>query len=226
MIISCIGIAALADDSNDGWGDIITNPWADLFTETQETVTDMPGDDETSTEELTKETAEPEETVETTEPEETVETTEPVETEVTTEPVETEVTTEPVETDVTTTQVVTKETRKPAVTTKAPKAKEEPYPAKAVIKKIYKKKYASKKIKMSVKKAKNALGYQVVVFKTKKNARKLVKPIYQKSFLKTKFTLKSKKLKRKKKLYVRVRGFNHTKVGAWSKIKKVKIKKK
>ena len=111
-------------------------------------------------------------------------------------------------------------------TTKAAETKAEPYPAKAVIKKIYKKKYSSKKIKMSVKKAKNALGYQVVVFKTKKNARKLVKPLYQKVFLKAKFTLKSKKLKNKKKLFVRVRGFNRTKVGPWSKIKRVKIKKK
>ena len=123
----------------------------------------------------------------------------------------------PWEWDITTT--VAKATEK---VTKA----EEPYPAKAVIKKIYKKKYASKKIKMSVKKAKNALGYQAVVFKSKKNAKKLVKPIYQKSFLKTKFTLKSKKFKKKKKLFVRVIAFNNTKVGKWSKIKKVKIKKK
>ncbi len=101
----------------------------------------------------------------------------------------------------------------------------EAVPAKAVIKKIYKKKYASNKIKMSVKKAANAVGYQVVVFKTKKNAKNLRKPIYVKSFFKTKFTLKSKKFKKKKKLFVRVRAFNYTKIGTFSKIKKVKIKK-
>ena len=162
MLVSCMAVGVLADFPDDNPGDVIDNPWADDFTETNETVTDIPWIDESTT---------------------------------------------------------------PAVTTKASETKEEPYPAKAVIKKIYKKKYASKKIKMSVKKAKNALGYQVVVFKTKKNARKLVKPLYQKTFLKAKFTLKSKKLKNKKKLFVRVRGFNHTKAGAWSKIKRVKIKK-
>ena len=156
MVLSCVAVGAATNDPNDNWGDIIENPWADLFTETPGNITDIPWD---------------------------------------------------------------------GPTTKAPETTEEPYPAKAVIKKIYKKKYSSKKIKMSVKKAKNALGYQVVVFKTKKNARKLVKPLYQKAFLKAKFTLKSKKLKNKKKLFVRVRGFNHTKAGAWSKIKKVKIKK-
>ena len=99
-------------------------------------------------------------------------------------------------------------------------------PGKAVIKKIYKKKYASKKIKMIVKKDKRAEGYQVAVFKSKKNAKKLVKPIYVKAFKKTKFTLKSKKFKKKKKLYVRVRAYKYPKVGAWSKVKRVKIKKK
>lgn len=158
MVVSCMAVAGAAtNDPDDNWGDIIENPWANLFTETPGNITDIPWD---------------------------------------------------------------------GPTTKAAETKAEPYPAKAVIKKIYKKKYSSKKIKMSVKKAKNALGYQVVVFKTKKNARKLVKPLYQKVFLKAKFTLKSKKLKNKKKLFVRVRGFNRTKVGPWSKIKRVKIKKK
>ena len=99
-------------------------------------------------------------------------------------------------------------------------------PGKAVIKKIYKKKYASKKIKLVLKKDSRAAAYQVAVFKTKKNAKKLVKAIYVKSFNKTKITLKSKKFKKKKKLYVRVRAYNYPKIGAWSKVKKVKIKKK
>lgn len=160
LVVSCMavaGAATIVTDPDDNPGDIINNPWADLFPDETSNIGDYQLD---------------------------------------------------------------------GPTTKAPGTKEEPYPAKAVIKKIYKKKYSSKKIKMSVKKAKNALGYQVVVFKTKKNARKLVKPLYQKAFLKAKFTLKSKKLKNKKKLFVRVRGFNRTKVGPWSKIKKVKIKKK
>ena len=110
------------------------------------------------------------------------------------------------------------------VTTKASDANVKA-PGKAVIKKIYKKKYAAKKIKMIVKKDKLAEGYQVAVFKSKKNAKKLAKPIYVKTVKKTKFTLKSKEFKKKKKLFVRVRAYRYPKIGAWSKIKKVKIKK-
>ncbi len=156
MVVSTMAVAGAATtDPDDQWGDIIENPWADLFHDETQDVTDIPW--------------------------------------------------------------VGPTTKNPGTT--------EAYPAKAVIKKIYKKKYASKKIKMSMKKTKGALGYQVVVFKSKKNAKKLVKPIYQKVFSKTKFTLKSKKFKKKKKLYVRARAFNHTKAGKWSKIKRVKIKK-
>lgn len=113
-----------------------------------------------------------------------------------------------------------------AITTKTKKTVvKENTPGKAVIKKVYPKKYKAKKLKISVKKVNNAIWYQVAVFKTKKNAVKTKKYICAKTFRKTKFTIKSKKLKNKKKLYVKVRAFNRTKVGKWSKIIKVKIKK-
>lgn len=103
-------------------------------------------------------------------------------------------------------------------------------PAKAKIKKVYAKKKAAKKIKVKLKKTKRAKGYQVAVYKTKKNAKKNKKAIVKKIVKKRNVTIKSKKLKNKKELYVRVRAYvldtNGKKVyGKWSKIKKVKIKK-
>lgn len=107
-------------------------------------------------------------------------------------------------------------------------------PAKVKIKKIYKKKRKAKKLKIKIKKAKGAIGYQFKVFKKKKNAKKVKKAIYTKTFkkYKKKFTLKSKKLKKKKKLFVRVRAYNFMygktgkkQYGKWSAIKKVKIKR-
>ena len=95
-------------------------------------------------------------------------------------------------------------------------------PAKAKVKKATKKKSA-KKIKVTLKKVKGAKGYQVKVSK-KKNGKALCK----KNYSKTKFTIKSKKFKGKKKLYIKARAFvvnGVSKVyGAWSKAKKVKIK--
>lgn len=102
-------------------------------------------------------------------------------------------------------------------------------PGKAKIKKINKKKKAAKKIKLTLKKIKVAKGYQIAVYKTKKNAKKNKKAIVKKFVKKTKVTIKSKKFKNKKKLYVKARAYNlngKTKVyGKWSNIKKVKIKK-
>jgi hypothetical protein len=161
-----------AGDLDDQPGDIITNPWGDLFTQDAETVTNPPWSKESTT---------------------------------------------PTPGD----------SSKPAEvsTTKLPNPiPAERIPDKVKVKKATKKKSA-KKIKVIVKKVANATGYQVLVFKTKKNAKKLVKPIYKKKFKKAKFTLKSKKFKKKKKLFVRVRAFNSKYSGDWSKVKKVKIKK-
>lgn len=113
-------------------------------------------------------------------------------------------------------------------TTKTPTKKKVVAPKRASIKKIYKKKKSAKKLKVKLKKIKGAKGYQVVVFKSKKNAKKNIKALVKKYTKKVKVTLKSKKLKRKKKLFVKARAYSldgKKKVfGKWSKIKKAKIK--
>jgi hypothetical protein len=102
-------------------------------------------------------------------------------------------------------------------------------PGKAKIKKITVKKKVSKKVKLSLKKIGGAKGYQVAIYKTKKNALKNKKAIVKKFVKKTSVTVISKKLKNKKTLYVKVRAYklNGKKkiYGKWSKVKKVKIKK-
>ena len=101
-------------------------------------------------------------------------------------------------------------------------------PAKAKVKKAVKKKKSSKKIKITLKKTKGAKGYQVAAYKKKKDAKKNKKALKKKYVKKVKFTLTSKKFKKKKKLYVRARAYvldGKAKVfGKWSKIKKVKTK--
>lgn len=95
---------------------------------------------------------------------------------------------------------------------------------KTKVKKATKKK-AVKKISIKLKKVKGAQKYQIQISKTKKFKKKLVK----KTVKKFKFTLKNKKLKNKKKLYVRARAMKvvgkKKYYGNWSKPKKVKIKK-
>lgn len=103
-------------------------------------------------------------------------------------------------------------------------------PTKAKIKKITPKKKSSKKIKLTLKKIKRANGYQVAIYKTKKNASDDTKAVIKKVVKKTKLTIKSKKIKNKKKLYIKARAYilnanGKKNYGKWSKIKKVKIKK-
>ncbi len=102
-------------------------------------------------------------------------------------------------------------------------------PAKAKIKKIAVKKKSAKKLKLTVRKVNGAVGYQVAVYKTKKNAKQNKKAIVKKFVTKRKVTIISKKLKGKKKLFVRVRAYkteaNGKKVyGKWSAREKVVIK--
>ena len=101
-------------------------------------------------------------------------------------------------------------------------------PDKVKVKKAIKKK-SSKKIKITLKKSQGAKGYQVVVYKTKKNAKKNVKALKTTYTKKVKFKIKSKKFKNKKKLFVRARAYTmdgkQRVFGKWSKVKKVKIKK-
>lgn len=102
-------------------------------------------------------------------------------------------------------------------------------PGKAKVKKIAKRKKSAKKIKITLRKISGAKGYQVAVYKKKKNAKKNKKALVKKYVKKIKVTIKSKKFKNKKTLFVRARAYKlngKKKVfGAWSKIKKSKAKK-
>ncbi len=97
-------------------------------------------------------------------------------------------------------------------------------PGKAAVKKIAKRKKSAKKMKVTLKKIAGATKYQVAVYKTKKNAKKNKKALVKKTTTKLKFTIKSKKLKGKKTLFVRARAWNTAGFGAWSGIKKSKAK--
>jgi len=129
------------------------------------------------------------------------------------------------ETTVTVTGIVAKP---PVVTTTVAPTKATP--AKAKIKKIYTKKKSAKKLKVSVKAVAGAAGYRWAIFKTKKDAKKNKKALLKKNTTKLTLTLSSAKLKKKKALFVRVRAYviqpdgTYT-YGAWSTIKKAKIKK-
>ena len=107
----------------------------------------------------------------------------------------------------------------PTITTKqdTPNVKK---PAKELgrttVKSAIKKKSAGK-VKVSVKKVKGAKKYQIQIAKTKKFKKVLVNKIVKK----TTVTIKNKKLKNKKKLFVRAKAVGASK---WSKVKKVKIK--
>ena len=115
-------------------------------------------------------------------------------------------------------------TTEAATTTAHSALKKVKKPARVKIKKVAKKKKAAKKLKVKFKKVKNADGYQVAVLKSKSVKKALVKKYTKK----TTYTIKSKKIKNKKKLFVAVRAYvkdGKTKVfGKWSKVKKVKVK--
>lgn len=100
-------------------------------------------------------------------------------------------------------------------------------PGKTIVKKAIKKK-KSAKISIRLKKAKDAVGYQIAIYKNKKNAKKNKKAVKKQYTKKIKLVVKSKKFKKAKKLFVRARAYKldgKKKVfGEWSKIKKVKLK--
>ena len=97
-------------------------------------------------------------------------------------------------------------------------------PAKTKVSKVPTKKLSAKKLKVKFKKVKDAKGYEVWVVTKKKAKKALVKKFTKKPTI----TLKSKKLKNKKKLFVKVRAYKldgKDKVfGKWSKAKKVRVK--
>lgn len=97
--------------------------------------------------------------------------------------------------------------------------------AKTKIKKASKSK-ASNKAKISIKKINKAKKYQVQIATTKKFKKKTI--LVKKTVKKVTFTIKSKKIKNKNKLYVRSRAYvavgKNKYYGKWSAPKKVKIK--
>lgn len=115
-------------------------------------------------------------------------------------------------------------TQKPTVTPVTTKAPVVAKPGKAKVKKAVKKKKSAKKIKITLKKVAGAKKYQVAVYKTKKNAKKNKKALVKKTITKLTATIKSKKLKGKKTVYVRARAWNAAGFGAWSGVKKSKKK--
>lgn len=94
-----------------------------------------------------------------------------------------------------------------------------------------KKNKKTRKVKLKIKKDSSIKGYQVAIYKTKKNAKKNKKAILKRFFKRTKVTVKSRKLRNRTKLWVKVRAYVITekgkkKYGTWSKVKRVKVKKK
>ncbi len=115
---------------------------------------------------------------------------------------------------------IEKPTTKPSVNVKKP--------GRVKITKIYKKKKASNKVKISLKRIKVAKGYQVAIYKTIKNAKKNKKALVKKSYKRRIIIIKSKKLRNKKKLYVKARAYVYKNgrrlYGKWSRYKRAKIK--
>ncbi|MBE5959538.1 MAG: hypothetical protein E7254_11850 [Lachnospiraceae bacterium] len=157
---------------------------------------------------------------ETNEEETTVEETTPEET--TAEETTTEKTT-PVET---TTRETT--TQKEKVTQAEKTTSKEVRIGKAAIKKINKKKRSAKKLSLVLKKVSDVNGYEVRIYKSKKDAKNDKAAIFTKTTSKLNLKISSKKIKGKKNLFVKVRAFkivNSTnKYGSWSTIKKVPVK--
>ena len=177
--------------------------------------------------------------VTTTTPAKQDETTTPAKQDETTTPAKQDETTTPAKQDETTTPAKQNETTTPAkqneITTVAPTTKAiSTTAAPATVKKTTvkkttvkatAKKLSSNKVKLSVKKVAGASKYAVQI-STTKNFKKVVA---KKTSKKAVFTVKSKKLKGKKKLYVRVKVYKKvngkTVASQWSKATKIKVKK-
>ncbi len=88
-------------------------------------------------------------------------------------------------------------------------------------------KRSAKKLTVKVKKVSGAKGYEVSAYGTKKNAKKNKKAIATVTSTKKKIVVSSKKIKKAKKVYVKVRAYTADTAGiksygAWSKTKKIK----
>ena len=158
------------------------------------------------------------------------ETTTPAKQDETTTPAKQDETTTTAKQDVTTTTAKQNETTTVAPTTKAISTTAAPATVKkTTVKKTTvkatAKKLSSNKVKLSVKKVAGASKYAVQI-STTKNFKKVVA---KKTSKKAVFTVKSKKLKGKKKLYVRVKVYKKvngkTVASQWSKATKIRLKK-
>ena len=127
----------------------------------------------------------------------------------------------------TTSQDITTADTATVATTAASTAKASVSIGKTTVTKATKKKTA-KKVKISLKNVQGANGYQIAIYKTKSNASKNVKALVKKYYKKANATVKSAKFKKTKKLFARARAYRFvdgtTYFGAWSAVKKVKIK--
>ena len=184
--------------------------------------------DETTTPAKQDETTTPAKQDETTTPAKQDETTTPAKQDETTTAKQDETTT--AKQDVTTTTAKQNETTTVAPTTKAISTTAAPATVKkTTVKKTTvkatAKKLSSNKVKLSVKKVAGASKYAVQI-STTKNFKKVVA---KKTSKKAVFTVKSKKLKGKKKLYVRVKVYKKvngkTVASQWSKATKIRLKK-
>ena len=203
---------------------------ATLYVYNKNGVDNSKKDDETTTSAKQDETTTPAKQDETTTPAKQDETTTPAKQDETTTPAKQDETTTTAKQDVTTTTAKQNETTTVAPTTKAISTTAAPATVKkTTVKKTTvkatAKKLSSNKVKLSVKKVAGASKYAVQI-STTKNFKKVVA---KKTSKKAVFTVKSKKLKGKKKLYVRVKVYKKvngkTVASQWSKATKIRLKK-
>jgi len=203
---------------------------ATLYVYNKNGVDNSKKDDETTTSAKQDETTTPAKQDETTTPAKQDETTTPAKQDETTTPAKQDETTTPAKQNETTTPAKQNETTTVAPTTKAISTTAAPATVKkTTVKKTTvkatAKKLSSNKVKLSVKKVAGASKYAVQI-STTKNFKKVVA---KKTSKKAVFTVKSKKLKGKKKLYVRVKVYKKvngkTVASQWSKATKIKVKK-
>ena len=202
---------------------------ATLYVYNKNGVDNSKKDDETTTSAKQDETTTPAKQDETTTPAKQDETTTPAKQDETTTAKQ-DVTTTTAKQNETTTSAKQNETTTVAPTTKAISTTAAPATVKkTTVKKTTvkatAKKLSSNRVKLSVKKVAGASKYAVQI-STTKNFKKVVA---KKTSKKAVFTVKSKKLKGKKKLYVRVKVYKKvngkTVAGQWSKATKIRFKK-
>ena len=203
---------------------------ATLYVYNKNGVDNSKKDDETTTPAKQDETTTPAKQDETTTPAKQDETTTPAKQDETTTSAKQDETTTSAKQNETTTSAKQNETTTVAPTTKAISTTAAPATVKkTTVKKTTvkatAKKLSSNKVKLSVKKVAGASKYAVQI-STTKNFKKVVA---KKTSKKAVFTVKSKKLKGKKKLYVRVKVYKKvngkTVASQWSKATKIRLKK-